>query len=87
MTTPEKLPKLLILHVGEMFFPEENILQPNYKPDSYLFSNYNSEHLKFFAKFNKLSFPCHLPYFPNAVSKVWPFEIIFIIIFQVQQLF
>lgn len=55
MTTPEKLPKLLILHVGEMFFPEENILQPNYKPDSYLFSNYNSEHLKFLL--NSINYP------------------------------
>ena len=40
-----------------------------------------------FAKFNKLSFSCHLPYSRIAVSKVWSFKIISIILLQVQQLF
>lgn len=36
-----------------------------------------------FAKCSKLSFSCHLPYFPVAISKVLPFELIFIFILQI----
>ena len=36
-----------------------------------------------FAKCSKLSFSCHLPYFPVAILKVLPFELIFIFILQI----
>lgn len=68
-----------MLHMGGNPFPGENIFQPDYTSDSDPLE-LQLKASEIFAKFHALS--CQLLYFPAAISKGWPFESVFIIIFQ-----